>query len=175
MAWFYSPSLPPSLLPICVCNELFFLQPVSVAELPSSLLHHQGPASPSSGPLSPLSSSPRGEGSISSLSTTPSCLGKILIPEYWREETQECIDNKVMDDESRSDITRTLVTLLTAKYGTRPRKNHCQDLARQLIHTGQNIEFRALYVVQVIPRTDQCQLSCICVVSNMPFTLYYVL
>ena len=38
-----------------------------------------------------------------------------------------------MDDESRSDITRTLVTLLTAKYGLRPGKNHCKDLARQLI------------------------------------------
>ena len=38
-----------------------------------------------------------------------------------------------MDDESRSDVTRTLVTLLTAKYGPRPAKSHCQQLARQLI------------------------------------------
>ena len=38
-----------------------------------------------------------------------------------------------MDDKSRRDITRTLVTLLTTKYGPRPGKNHCQQAARQLI------------------------------------------
>ena len=40
---------------------------------------------------------------------------------------------RIMDDKSRSDITRTLVTLLTTKYGPRTGKNHCQQAARQLI------------------------------------------
>ena len=66
------------------------------------------------------------------MSTTPST-DKIPIPEYWRDETQQSIENGVLDDESRSDITRTLVTLLTVKYGPRPGKSRCQDLARQLI------------------------------------------
>ena len=38
-----------------------------------------------------------------------------------------------MDDESRSDVVRTLVTLLVAKYGPKPGRTHCEDLGRQLI------------------------------------------
>ena len=52
---------------------------------------------------------------------------------FWRDETQESIDNGVLDDDSHSDITCTLVTLLTARYGARPGKDRCQELPRQLI------------------------------------------
>ena len=93
-----------------------------------------GPTSPPSGPRSPLSRHSR-DGSVSSLSTTPCRADRIPIPEHWRDETQQCIDNGVLDDECRSDITRTLVTLLTAQYGARPGKDRCQELARQLILT----------------------------------------
>ena len=93
------------------------------------------PLSPLSPPFAPLSPTSRGEGSasVSSFSTTPSRNEKLLIPNFWRDETQECIEIGVLDDESRSDITRTLVTLLTAKYGPKPGKGNLQELARQLI------------------------------------------
>lgn len=85
----------------------------------------------SPGPASPLSPISRHEGSVSSISATSSDI--IHIPDYWREETQNCIDAGVLDDSSRSDIVHTLVTLLVAKFGTRPRRARCEELARQLI------------------------------------------
>ena len=48
-----------------------------------------------------------------SSSSSPS---EISIPEYWRKDTQHFIDEGLLDDDSRSDITRILVTLI-AKYG----------------------------------------------------------
>ena len=65
------------------------------------------------------------------MSTTSS--DKIHIPEYWRQDTQDCIDAGVLDDSSRSDIVRTLVTLLVAKFGPRPGRARCEELGRQLI------------------------------------------
>ena len=104
----------------------------SPSSLPSNVL---GPSSPTSFQLSPLSSTSQTEESASSFSsvTTPIRSEKMKIPDFWREETQDCIENGIMDDKSRSDITRTLITLLTTKYGPRPGKNHCQQAARQLI------------------------------------------
>lgn len=84
-------------------------------------------------PLSPTYREGSASASVSSFSTTPSRNEKLLIPNFWRDETQECIEIGVLDDESRSDITRTMVTLLTAKYGPKPGKGHLQELARQLI------------------------------------------
>jgi hypothetical protein len=46
---------------------------------------------------------------------------------------QACIDAKVLSPESRSDISRTLVTLVTAKYGPDPAKTKFDDVARILI------------------------------------------
>ena len=86
----------------------------------------------SPGPASPLSPISRREGSISSISTATSS-DKIQIPDYWREDTQDCIDAGVLDDSSRSDIVRTLVTLLVAKFGPRPGRARCEELGRQLI------------------------------------------
>ena len=73
------------------------------------------------------------EGSLSSISTTPSRAERIQIPECWRQETQDYLDDGVLDDDSRGDITRTLVTLLVAKYGPKPGRSCCEELARQLV------------------------------------------
>ena len=51
----------------------------------------------------------------------------------WREETQSCLDEGILNETSRGDIFRTLVTLLVGKYGPRPGRARCEDLARQLI------------------------------------------
>lgn len=83
---------------------------------------------------SPGPSSPTSPGSISSISTTPSrASNKVRLPDFWREETQECLDEGILDEVCRGDITRTLVTLLNAKFGPKPGRARCEDLARQLI------------------------------------------
>ena len=88
-------------------------------------------SSPTS-PVSPPSTSRR-VGSISSISTAPSRSERVLIPDYWREETQDCLDEGILNETSRGDMTRTLVTLMVAKYGPKPGRARCEDLARQLI------------------------------------------
>lgn len=47
----------------------------------------------------------------------------LIKPDFWREDTQMCIEEGVLDHESRSDICRALVTLLVAKYGPKPGRN----------------------------------------------------
>ena len=49
------------------------------------------------------------------------------------EETQDALDEGVLNETVRADITRTLVTLLTAKYGPKPSRTQYEDLARQFI------------------------------------------
>ena len=56
-----------------------------------------------------------------------------MVPDQWREDTQASIDAKDLSKESRSDISRTLVTLMTAKYGPNPGKAKCEEVARKLI------------------------------------------
>ena len=58
---------------------------------------------------------------------------KVHIPNYWSEDTQTCIEEGVLDDESKSDICRTLVTLLVSKHGSKPGRVRCEEIARQLI------------------------------------------
>ena len=60
-------------------------------------------------------------------------MNKIQLPKFWREETQEALDEGILNEAVEGDIVRTLVTLLTAKYGPRPGRMLCEDLARQLI------------------------------------------
>ncbi len=104
------------------------MQAATTVPLPETGAFAQPPSrhpSLSPGPASPLSPP---EGSISSLSTTPSSrTNRIQIPDHWREETQDCIDEKVLDDGSRSDIVRTLATLLVAKHGPKPGRARCED------------------------------------------------
>ena len=81
------------------------------------------------GPSSPIS-----PGSLASVSTTPSrSMNKIQLPEFWRDETQEALDEGILNEAVCGDIVRTLVTLPTAKYGPKPGRARCEDLARQLI------------------------------------------
>ena len=118
----------------------FFVDPVCVQQeanpsTSSQMLHSSVSPHPlSPGPMSPLSPTQQRDGSVRSLSTTPSRsdFEKVQIPEFWREDTQMCIEG-VLDDESRSDICRTLVTLLVAKYGPKPGRVRCEELCRQLI------------------------------------------
>ena len=123
-----------------VLHCVFVLTYIQVDEatpihLPSSsqAQTNSGFTSPPSGPLSPSSPLSRAEGSVSSMSSAFSRSDKIPIPDYWRQETQDCLDEGVLDDESRGDITRTLVTLLVAKYGPKPGRSRCEELARLLI------------------------------------------
>ena len=54
------------------------------------------------------------------------------IPDFWRPEVEECIQNQCLDDTARCEIVRTLVCLLFSRYGKVDR-THCGVLARQLI------------------------------------------
>ena len=58
---------------------------------------------------------------------------EIIIPQQWQEDTQACINAKVLTQESRGNICRTLVTLVTAKYRPNPGKGKIDDIARKLI------------------------------------------
>ena len=69
----------------------------------------------------------------SSISGRSSASNEFLVPEQWKEDTRACIDAKVMSKESRGDISRTLVTLMTAKYGSNPGRTRCEEIARKLI------------------------------------------
>ena len=100
---------------------------VNATPLYSRLSSPTSPVSPS------LPSTSRHAGSISSISTTPSSSERVQIPNFWREETQDCLDEGILNETSRGDITRTLVTLLVGKHGPKPGRARCEDLARQLI------------------------------------------
>lgn len=54
------------------------------------------------------------------------------IPTHWRPEVEYCIEEKCLTESARSDIVRTLVSLLFMK-SKKPRKDQCEDLARKLI------------------------------------------
>ena len=69
----------------------------------------------------------------SSLSGLSSRSSDFIMPEKWRDDTQTCIDAKVLNKESRNDITRTLVTLIVAKHGSNPGKAKCEEVSRKLI------------------------------------------
>ena len=124
----------------CVCGTMlpvfnFLQEPVL---LPIGSSGHPAPSSAASQPNSPPASpsfSPTscGPGSPSSVSTTLSSVDKAYIPDFWRDDTQRCIDEGVLDDASRSDIVRTLVTLLVSKYGPKPGRVRLEEVGRALI------------------------------------------
>ena len=55
------------------------------------------------------------------------------IPTHWWPETESCIKMKDLTTECRSDIVRTLVTLMITKVGPKPTKCQCEKVARKLI------------------------------------------
>ena len=90
------------------------------------------PLSPLS-PFSPHSASSDVDEHCSLSSSAKSSSHPITIPDHWREETESCIAARVLDSEARSDIVRTLVTLLVVRDGPKPGTSRCQQAARQLI------------------------------------------
>ena len=89
--------------------------------------------SPASTHVGTSSSSREDRSLASSLSGHQSTSNDIIVPDLWQEDTQACIDAKVLSPESRSDISRTLVTLVTAKHGPNPGKTMFDEVARKLI------------------------------------------
>lgn len=83
----------------------------------------------------PLSSPTAGSFSVYSASSVTSSQSKrnLEIPDHWRPETQENVDEMYLTTATRSDIVWTLVTLLTSKYGSKPTQQQIEDLARKLI------------------------------------------
>lgn len=67
--------------------------------------------------------------------TTPSSSGQndVIIPSHWCGATQKCITEKKLNVKVRCDIVRTLITLLVAKHGPRPKTCEVEHVARQLI------------------------------------------
>ena len=94
---------------------------------------HSRTLSPSPPPLSPPFSLLGSQGSECSRSTTISALSDIHIPDNWKEDTQDCINDKVLDSDTRNDISRTIVTLLTAKFGAKFGRDRIEHAARKLI------------------------------------------
>ena len=72
-------------------------------------------------------------GSNASSSSCCSSGSPIEIPSHWRPHTLQCISNKSLNTESRSDIVRSMVQMLTQKVGPRPTQSHCEQTARLLI------------------------------------------
>ena len=105
---------------------------------------------------------------ISSISTTTSS-GKIHIPDYWREEAEDCIDEGVLEDSSQSDLVHTSVTPLVAKFGPRPERARCGELGWQLtlkylIIKGMIFQVGSpcvlsLRLERMVPGSDCCILS----------------
>ena len=71
--------------------------------------------------------------SISSSTSGNLSSGNFEIPTHWRPETDSCIKKKDLTPECRSDITRTLVTLMISKVGPKPSRTDCEQVARRLI------------------------------------------
>ena len=111
--------------------------PLGLSPWPLSPVPSSGP-----GPTSPRSTIRR-EGSIASVSSATSRFDseKVHIPNYWREDTQTCIEEGVLDDESRSDICRTLVTLLVSKHGSRPGRVRCEEISAREISARKYVQW----------------------------------
>ena len=72
--------------------------------------------------------------SVSSACTsTPSSReGDIRIPDHWRPEIEQCLEEKRLTDSARNDVVRTLVSQLFAR-SNKPNRYQCESLARRLI------------------------------------------
>lgn len=57
----------------------------------------------------------------------------IDIPSQWRPETLTCIEKKVLNNQTRCDIIRTLVTITMSKVGPKPSRDHIEQVARKLV------------------------------------------
>lgn len=73
----------------------------------------------------PLSSCSSLDGSSASKSDPQT----IVIPSHWSQQTQSVINERKLNTNARSDIVRTLVTLVISQHGTNPQvENVCRQL-----------------------------------------------
>lgn len=56
----------------------------------------------------------------------------IVIPDHWRPEIEQCIEDMNFSDSARNEVVRTLVNLLFITSG-KPSRDDCEQLARKLI------------------------------------------
>ena len=56
----------------------------------------------------------------------------LSIPDRWRPEVQQMVDDKTVHDSGRSAICRVLVDLLFTR-ATKPTRFQCEAMARRLI------------------------------------------
>lgn len=57
----------------------------------------------------------------------------IVIPSHWSQQTQSVINERKLNTNARSDIVRTLVTLVISQHGTNPTRNQVENVCRQLV------------------------------------------
>jgi hypothetical protein len=55
-----------------------------------------------------------------------------MIPEHWRPEVEQCIEEKIITERARNEIIRTLVNLMFTR-SRKPSRYECDSLARKLI------------------------------------------
>lgn len=78
-----------------------------------------------------MSSPPSSANALAQSSNTPQT-GPCKIPEHWRPEIEEAIQNRTLSATIRSEIVRVLVDQLYAK-SSKPTRAMCEELAKALI------------------------------------------
>lgn len=62
--------------------------------------------------------------------SSPASHQQIEIPTHWHPETQHCLESKIVSNEARNDIVRTLVTFLIAKHVSKASRRQYEQMAR---------------------------------------------
>ena len=117
--------------PIEIVKKIFRLNPKANAV--SSTEGHDISFSPPSfsSPQYISLGSPTLSKSSASTALSTSSDSNIVIPDKWRHETELCIQSKELDTTAHSEIARTLVTLLTSKFGTNFGRKEIEEVARK--------------------------------------------
>ena len=71
-------------------------------------------------------------GSVSGASDSSSLSSALQIPDHWRPEVEQCINEKMLTESARHDIVRTLVNQLFTR-ASKPDRFQCEAHARRLI------------------------------------------
>ena len=79
-----------------------------------------------------LSSTPPSGSSYSETPTSRKKAADIVIPDHWRPEIEQCIEEKCFSDSARNEVVRTLVNQ-SFTTSSKPSRNNCEQLARKLI------------------------------------------
>ena len=69
---------------------------------------------------------------VSTIGSSVSSISDIRVPEHWRPEVEQCIEEKFLTESARNKIVRTLVNVLFTKY-RKPPKDALESIARKLI------------------------------------------